>query len=151
MKLLLFAFILAILLNATEGLVCRKCNDDFQYYDPDNIFGTEPCDQNSNKTTWCSDSENFCVTYKFEPQYGDSPCYKNDCDYLRLCESVGTQEVFYLKEKVTVDCCQSDLCNDQKTGELPMNVGTSMGLNKISNHICLFYVVFPVVIALLFI
>ena len=147
MKVLLLVLILACLLNATKGLKCMDCDDYFQYYNPD--FNTN-CNQNSNKTTHCSDSEHFCATYKFSSSCGGSTCYEKNCDYLELCESVGTSETFYLEEKVTVNCCQSDLCNDQEIGKILENVGTSVGLNKVSTHIRLFYVLFPVVVAQLF-
>ena len=151
MKLLLFVFMLVYLLYATEGLKCRECDDRFQYYGPDYSYGTALCDQTSNKTTWCSSNDNFCVTYTFDcNEYGGSTCYEKNCDYLRLCDSVGTH-VPHRTSVITADCCQGDLCNDQEKEEILENVGTSVGLNKVSTHICLFYVLFPVVLAQLFV
>ena len=139
---------LVYLLYATKVLHCRECDDNYQYYDPDDIhqyydpddiYSAAPCKKNSNKTTRCHRSESFCAMYKFD--CGKISCYARNCDYLRLCKSAGTHEAFYSEwqEKITVNCCQGDLCNDKEVEELFISIGTSVGWNKISNHMCLYY------------
>ena len=152
MKVLLFVFMLVYLLDATNGLACRECSDVYQHHDMGGSLYT-PCEETNNKTVRCSKYD-YCVTYKFDTcETGDSPCYERDCDYLELCESVGTREVLHpvWMERVEVDCCQGDMCNDKEMEKLQVNVGTSVTRNKITKCILLFYVLFPMVIALLFV
>ena len=135
MKVLLLGFMLVCLLYATEGLECRECDDDSDY-----SYSNSTCDQNSNKTTRCFRSENFCVTYKLDCGE-NAACYERDCDYLGLCKSVETREIFHpvFEEKITFNCCQGDLCNDKEEEELFISIGVSASLNSVSNVMSLFY------------
>ena len=147
MKALVLVSIFVCLLNTTSGLKCYKCDDYIlsyathgKYQNGFSDYGGESCDV-TNKTTECHPSDKFCLTYHDIDHETNPFCFAKGCAWLKLCESVETEEIVHptTDEKVQVSCCQDDLCNSPKQNE---NINFPSSDNQLSNQSCLFYALF---------
>ena len=136
MKVLVLVAILTCLLNKTAGLKCYAC---------DLNNGVRFCDE-TKITVSCPLGNIFCLTYKFNEC--DNICFENGCDYLEGGKSAGNHDTEhpFTGQKVEVDCCEGDLCNNpEKHFNLPSN------RSKLTNQSCLFYVLFSSILSSVFV
>ena len=136
MKVLVLVGILICLLNKTAGLNCYACYMN---------NGLEFCEE-TKITVSCSAGNKFCLTYKLKDC--DDICVENGCDYFEVCKSVGNHETEdpFTGQKVEVDCCEGDLCNNPEK-----HFNLSSNRSKLTNHSCLFYVLFSSILSSVFV
>ena len=140
MKVLVFASICICLLNTTAGLKCYECDDYIYKYTHGNYeddFGDYKgvaCDQ-TNKTTECDPSYEFCITYEDVECETNPLGFTKRCDWEQHCKSAGTHQLLSDSGQPwsVITCCQDDLCN--KDTILPSSQ------NQLSSH-SLFYALF---------
>ena len=136
------------LLICFTGLKCYVC-DDMKYYHPNmdpEQTGAQLCER-TKLTSLCPSK--FCLTHKFNDCDNRDACFEKDCDWWKVCKSVGWHETEHpiTGDKFVVDCCQGDLCNAPDKPEENLLSNQS----KLSSYSGLLYVLFSTILLSVFV